>query len=230
MQPARGLRTAIDPVLLAAAVPAQAGEHILELGCGSGAAALCLAARVAGCRVSGIDVQAGLIALAHEGARASGLADRVAFFVGDLLDPPPELDAVRFDHAMLNPPHLRPGSGRISPDPAKRLASVEGAADLAAWLRFAVDHVAAQSTVTVIHRAERAGEVAALLAAAGADAIVFPLWPKRPGVGAKRAIIQGRLGGGGHVRHGDGLVLHRADGAFTPETESILRHAAALAL
>jgi len=51
-QPRRGYRAAIDPVLLAAAVPARAGDRVLELGAGVGAAALCLAARVAGCFVT----------------------------------------------------------------------------------------------------------------------------------------------------------------------------------
>ncbi|MCC7428595.1 MAG: methyltransferase, partial [Alphaproteobacteria bacterium] len=39
-QPVRGYRAAIDPVLLAAFVPARAGEHVLEGGIGAGAAAL----------------------------------------------------------------------------------------------------------------------------------------------------------------------------------------------
>ena len=45
-QPRRGYRAAIDPVLLAAFVPARPGQRVLDLGCGAGAAALCLAARV----------------------------------------------------------------------------------------------------------------------------------------------------------------------------------------
>jgi len=39
-----GYRAAIDPVLLAAAIPARAGQRVLDLGCGAGAASLCLAA------------------------------------------------------------------------------------------------------------------------------------------------------------------------------------------
>ena len=39
-QPRRGYRAGVDPVLLAAAVPAQAGQSVLDLGCGVGAAAL----------------------------------------------------------------------------------------------------------------------------------------------------------------------------------------------
>ncbi len=45
-QPAAGYRAAIDPVFLAAAVPGEAGSRVLDLGCGVGAAALCLLTRV----------------------------------------------------------------------------------------------------------------------------------------------------------------------------------------
>ena len=37
-QPARGYRAGVDPVLLAASVPARDGQRVLELGCGVGAA------------------------------------------------------------------------------------------------------------------------------------------------------------------------------------------------
>ena len=47
LQPRKGYRVAIDPVLLAAAVPARLGDHVLDLGSGTGAASLCLAARLA---------------------------------------------------------------------------------------------------------------------------------------------------------------------------------------
>jgi tRNA1(Val) A37 N6-methylase TrmN6 len=205
MQPMHGARAAIDPVLLAAAVPARAGERVLELGCGTGAAALCLAARVAGCRVDGIDIQADLVALARAGAVASGLAERVAFHLGDLVAPPPPVAGTRYHHVMANPPHLAAGAGRVSPDPARRLANVEGDADLAAWLRSALDHARAGGTVTIVHRAERAGEVAAGLAAAPAAVVIFPLWPKQAGRGARRSLIQARLGTVGGVRQASGL-------------------------
>ena len=37
-QPLGGYRVAVDPVLLAAAIPAEAGETIADMGAGSGAA------------------------------------------------------------------------------------------------------------------------------------------------------------------------------------------------
>ncbi|MEK9724058.1 MAG: methyltransferase, partial [Rhodospirillaceae bacterium] len=99
-QPAAGFRVAIDAVLLAAAVPAAAGQRALELGSGSGAAALCLAARVPGVAVLGLELQANLALLATRNTALSGLADRVAFVAGDELDPPAPIAAPTVDHVF----------------------------------------------------------------------------------------------------------------------------------
>ena len=45
-QPRDGYRAAIDPVFLAASVAAEPRQLVLDVGCGPGAAMLCLAARV----------------------------------------------------------------------------------------------------------------------------------------------------------------------------------------
>ncbi|MBL9010312.1 MAG: methyltransferase, partial [Alphaproteobacteria bacterium] len=71
VQPASGFRAGVDSVMLAAAVPARAGERVLELGSGAGVAALCLARRVEGVAVTGLEIQADLAALAAENAAAN---------------------------------------------------------------------------------------------------------------------------------------------------------------
>ena len=73
-QPTAGHRTALEPVLLAAAIPARPGERVLEGGTGSGAALLCLAARVAGLYAVGIERDAAMAALARDNMAANGFA------------------------------------------------------------------------------------------------------------------------------------------------------------
>ncbi|MCZ6483211.1 MAG: class I SAM-dependent methyltransferase, partial [Alphaproteobacteria bacterium] len=69
---------------------------------GTGAAALSLAARLRGVRVTGLEAAADLVALARESARESGVADRVAFVEGDLKSPPASLKPGTYDHVMAN--------------------------------------------------------------------------------------------------------------------------------
>jgi len=229
LQPKGGYRAAIDPVLLAAAVPAKSGDHVLDAGSGTGAAALALAARVEGVRVTGLEAQAGLVTLARQSARKSGLSDRVDFLQGDLLSPPAGLIPGGFDHVMANPPFLAAGQGNPPPDAARQTATVEGDAVLMDWLRFMLTMVRGGGGVTLIHRFDRGEEVADGLAEAGAgDITLFPLWSKPPHNAAKRVLVRAVKGAGGEPRTAEGLVLHREDGGYTPEAEAVLRDAAPL--
>jgi hypothetical protein len=83
LQPREGLRATMDPVLLAAFIPARPGEKVLEGGCGAGPAFLCLAARVPGLSVIAIERdERCLPALAEIAARWPG---RLEIIHGDAM-------------------------------------------------------------------------------------------------------------------------------------------------
>jgi tRNA1(Val) A37 N6-methylase TrmN6 len=228
-QPVLGYRAAIDPVLLAAAVPAGSGDTVLDIGCGVGAAMLCLAARVETCRVTGIDAQRELVRLAGESIVLNHMAGRVVAMAGDLLRPPPRLEPGSFAHVMANPPFLEAASAMSSPLPGKRAATVEGEADLTAWIRFALAMLRPKGSITLIHRADRMEQLLAEFIGRAGEIIVFPLWAgaDKP---AKRIIVRARKGIETPTRLTPGLVLHASDGRFTPAAEAVLRGGAALTL
>ena len=229
-QPADGYRVAIDPVLLAAATPAGAGEHVLDLGSGAGAASLCLARRVAGCRITGIEIDPGLVGLANANGRTNGVAERVDFLAGDISAPPVELARGGYDHVIANPPHLSAAAADPSPHAGKTRANIEGDdADLRSWLSAMLAMVRRKGRLTLITRADRLDEVLGCLHGRAGDTVLFPLWPGR-GRPAKRILIGARRGVNGPLRLAAGMVLHGADGRFTQAAEAILRHGAALDL
>jgi tRNA1(Val) A37 N6-methylase TrmN6 len=228
-QPRSGYRVAIDPVLLAAAIPATAADTILDIGCGVGAASLCLAARVSDCRIVGIDRQRDMIRLASDNVTLNQFDMRVTVMAGDLLRPPPRLEPGIFTHVMANPPFLEEARAAASPHPGKAEASIEGEADLAAWVRFALGMVCNRGGITFIHRADRLGHLLAELSPRAGDITVFPLWPGE-GKPAKRVIVQARKGTATPLRLMPGLALHRSDGRNTEAAEAVLRHGAALSV
>ncbi|CCG43088.1 tRNA1(Val) (adenine(37)-N6)-methyltransferase [Magnetospirillum molischianum] len=228
-QPSKGYRAAIDPVFLAAAVTANAGETVLDLGCGVGAAGLCLLARQPLARVTGLELQAGMAALARRNALANGhVADNFRIVEGSALSPPPEVAAGGFGHVMTNPPFQPPGRGTAPPEGSKALAHVESAGDLSAWIKAAVRLLAPKGRLWVIHRADRLGELLAAFSGRGLGEVrVLPLWPK-PGRPSGRVIVAARKGSRTPFALLPGLVLHRDDGTFTPAAEAVLRDAASI--
>ncbi len=228
-QPKAGYRVAVDPVLLAAAVPAVAGDIVLDVGAGVGAAALCLAARVADCRVFGIETDRDLVRLAAENVALNGFEGRVDVMLGDLARPPPRLAAGTFDQVLANPPYLE--AGRVDPPPhaGKAAATVEGADDLARWVEFCVRMARPGGSVTFIHRADRLDALLARLRALAGAIVVFPLWPdadlSRP---AKRVVVRATKGMATPLKLAPGLALHAENGVYTERAEAILRAGAAL--
>ena len=226
-QPASGYRVAIDPVLLAAATPARTGEHVLELGSGTGAASLCLAQRVAGCHLTGIEINPGLVKLSKANAKSNSLSKRVKFLAGDISAPPSELEPEGFDHVIANPPQSSTEAAQPSPYMDKTQANIEGHVDLGVWLGAMLAMVRRKGRITLIHRADRLDEVLVGLRGQVGDMMLFPLWPDRNRP-AKRILISARRGVNGPLQLNAGLVLHGENGKFTREAEAILRHGANL--
>ena len=223
LQPRRGYRVAVDAVLLAAAIDAGPDMRVLDLGAGVGAVGLCIAHRVPGCRIVGIELQPELAALAERNAALNGVSDRLRTIVHDLALPLPQALG-RFDHVATNPPYLAAAVADPSPDASKALATVESSAALARWLEVATDALKPAGTLTLIHRSDRLNEVAVHLARLGwGDLTVKLLMP------AARALVRARRTATAARHDTPPLVLHRADGGYTDEAEAILRHGRPLA-
>jgi tRNA1Val (adenine37-N6)-methyltransferase len=207
-------------VMLAAAVPAHAGDHVLELGAGAGAASLCLAARVAFCRVTAVEIDAALAGLIRGNAELNGAS--VEAVCADIFALPPELKR-EYAHVFCNPPFHE---GQASPDEARDRA-LRDAGRLGDWLELGLKRTVSGGTFTTIIRADRMGEALSLLPVRGVS--VLPLWP-RADVPAKRVIIQAVKGARSALTMLPGLVLHEGDGRYTQAADAILRGGAALSM
>lgn len=223
LQPRRGYRVAVDAVLLAAAVEAAPGAGVLDLGAGVGAVGLCLAARIVGCSVVGIELQAGLAELAERNATLNGMGDRLRMIVHDLAHDLPE-GLGPFDVVATNPPYLAASVADPSPDRSKALATVESSAGLARWLAVACRAAHADGSLVMIHRADREAEIVDHLVGLGWGDVSLKRLPP-----AARVLVRARRHDGLSRHDSAPLVLHGPSGAYTAEAEAILRQAAPLA-
>lgn len=215
-QPHDGFRAGLDAVMLAAAVAALPGEEVLELGAGAGTAALCLAARLAGVAVTGVEIDPALVALATQNAAANA-AEGVRFVEADVLALPADLKR-EFPHVMCNPP-FHESEGRRSPDP-RRDRALRDRGSFGDWLETGLKRTASGGSFTAIFRADRLSEALARLPSRGLT--IYPLWP-RAREAAKRIVLRSRKGSNAASILLPGLVLHNSDGTFTSEAEDILR-------
>lgn len=231
-QPRKGYRAGVDPVFLAASIDAQKGQSVLDLGCGAGAAALCLGTRVAGLRLAGVERQADYAELARENAAANEI--ELAVHTSDLASLPGEVKAESFDHVMMNPPyHLRARS-TTSKDPGREAALFEDT-PLAVWIDIATKRLRPDGYLTIVQKAERLQEILGGMDGRLGSVIVKPLAPRteRPAV---LVLVRARKGGRAAFRLADPLIMHtgavheRDADSYTPEVKAVLRDGARLAL
>ena len=229
-QPVRGYRAGIDPVCLAAAVPARATQCVLDLGCGAGAATLCLGARVAGLDLTGVEMQPAYADLARRNATGNGQAMTV--ICADLADLPEPLRQRRFDHVIANPPYFRAGTHSGSDDPGRAMA-LGGATPLEVWLDVAARRLAPGGYLHMIQRADRLPEMLAGCAGRLGSVEVLPL-AARVGRAPELLILRARKGGRAAFRLHAARILHEGSrhpgdrDHYSSEFGAVLRDGAAL--
>ncbi len=227
-----GFRTSLDSVMVAAACPARGGQRVLDLGCGVGGAGLCLLQRVGGdasLSLTGVDIQADYVDLARRNAALNGRANDCAFLVDNIKNFRISNAKERFDHVLCNPPFLEAGTHTPSPDGgrATALANMVEDISLVDWFDCAFYNLKTGGGLTMIHRADHIDRMVQALGRRFGDIEIIPLYP-RMGEAARRVILRARKDRKGAATLHPGLVLHAADGAYTPEAEAVLRGGAGL--
>ncbi|MFQ6551291.1 tRNA1(Val) (adenine(37)-N6)-methyltransferase [Aestuariibius insulae] len=192
LQPKDGYRAGIDPVLLAAACPAKAGDTVLDLGCGGGIAGLCLARRVPGIDLTGVELQPAYADLARRNANLNAIPATIV--EADLRDLPAALRQRQFTHVIANPPYFERSKTTPSTNPGRATAR-SGEATLADWIDTAARRLAPRGALTLIQKPDRLPQILAALEGRLGSMQIAPLAPRAgrdPNLVLVRAVKDGR--------------------------------------
>jgi tRNA1(Val) A37 N6-methylase TrmN6 len=224
LQPKFGYRAGVDPVFLAASVNAVSGQSVLDLGCGVGAAALCLGARVPDVDLNGVERQAEYAELA--------LRNGLQAVCADISDLPDVLRQRQFDHVIANPPYFDRNARVAARDHGREDALGEDT-PLSVWMKVAAKRLKPRGYVHFIHRIERLPDLLGAVTSDLGSVQVLPLAP-RIGRKAELVILRARKDGRAAFELFSPRILHRGehherDGdSYTPEIKAVLRDGAAL--
>jgi tRNA1(Val) A37 N6-methylase TrmN6 len=137
------------------------------------------------------------------------------------------LDRAAFDAVLANPPFFDDPTRLRAPHPARRAAYLT-AEGLGVWIDIMQRCVRAAGTLTLIHRADRLGDILGLIAPKAGSVRVRPVQPFAD-QSAKRVLIRAVKGGRAPLVLLPPLVLHdRTQAKYTAQTEAILRGEASL--
>jgi len=149
------------------------GGRVVDLGTGSGAIALAIAAECPSCEVVAVERSEAALAVARQNGKDNGIGN-VQFLLGDWFEP---LAGERFDLILSNPPyiasadpHLNQGDVRFEPRSA--LASgADGLDDIRTIIDGAPKHLILGGWLLLEHGFDQGEAVCALLREAGYEAV-----------------------------------------------------------
>ncbi|MCB5208040.1 peptide chain release factor N(5)-glutamine methyltransferase [Methylovorus mays] len=185
-----GLRLAVSPATLIprpdtetlvetalARIPSEGAREVLDLGTGTGAIALAIAAHRPQCRVVAVDACAAALQVARQNAEMLGLAatesddhgmtkGNVEFRLGSWFAP---LADLKFDVIVSNPPYIRNDDphlqlGDLRHEPISALASgADGLDDIRIIVQHAPAHLMPSGWLLLEHGYDQADAVATLM-------------------------------------------------------------------
>jgi tRNA1(Val) A37 N6-methylase TrmN6 len=232
-QQRRGHRIGHDAILLAAATGARAGDHVVDLGSGVGAAGLALALRVPDITVMLVEIDPALAQLAAENIGRNGFTSRARVLVLDVRSSADVLAAAGLppgeaDRVLMNPP-FNPERQNASPDAQRRAAHMAQPALLADWIAAAARLLHSAGTLTMIWRADGLQAVLAALSPHFGGVAILPVHG-RMGQPAIRVLVRAVKGSRAPLALYPGLALNDENGRPTAEAEAILRDGSTLPL
>jgi len=172
----------------------EACARVLDVGTGSGALALAIARERPGAVITATDISGEALKIAQENAEELGMADRIRFLEGDLLEP---VRGECFDLVVSNPPYLaesaRPGlAPELAHEPERALfAGPDGMAVLRPLAAAVSEVLSPGAGVAFEIDPDQAARVSASFEAAGLGEISV----RRDPSGRPRVVSARRAGG-----------------------------------
>jgi tRNA1Val (adenine37-N6)-methyltransferase len=218
-----GYRFSLDVFLLADFVSAPGPGPLLDLGTGCGVIALFLARRFPQTRIVGLELQAPLVAMAHQNVLGNGLECQVAMVQADARCAQQLFPAGAFGTVVCNPPYRTVGSGRLNPNPEKAMARHELTLTLAQLVQ-ACQHVLVRGgLLTMVYHPSRLAELCSRLETAFLRLRRLRLVHSTLQAPASLVLVEAIQGGRDTLTVLPPLYVYEARGRYTAEMQAIFQ-------
>lgn len=216
-------RFGTDSVLLADFAAPRKTDRAVDLGCGTGAIAMLMAAHCPGLHVDAVEIQPEIADMARRSVVLNDMGGQMAVHEMDMRDAWRTLGAEKFNVVVCNPPYGRAGGGLLSENDAKRIARHEGDLRPEDVAMSASKLLKSGGKLCVVYPAPRAFEMMQAMEK-------HRLAPKRirtvhgvEGRAPKFVLLDAIKDGGSMLHWLPPLTLRDADGNFTAEWKRIYR-------
>ena len=218
-QPVKGHRFTLDSILLADFCRVKPKERVLEPGAGTGIISLLLAEKNPRSLFYPVEIQESLHDLCNDNCSANNL-ENVITVHRDIRRLYQSILPGGFDVVVANPPYIRSGTGKASPDPVRRAARQDLLGRIEFWMELQ-KFLMQGGRYNVVFPASRLAEIFAVMKKLKLEPkrmrLVHPYADRQ----ASLVLIEAVKGGGTGVEVLAPLVMHEPGGGYSKEMREI---------
>lgn len=211
----------MDAVLLSGFAHVKAGEHVLDLGTGTGIIPILLEAKTEGKHFTGLEIQPESADMARRSVELNHLESKIDIITGDIKDASRRFGASSFDVITTNPPYMIGKHGLQNEQNAKTIARHEVLCTLEDILRESAKLLLPKGRFYMVHRPFRLSEIMCMMTKYGIEPkrmkLVYPYVDREPNM----VLIEGLHGGRPRLTVEKPLIVYQENGKYTNEIYDI---------
>ena len=211
----------MDAVLLSGYAVVKEGEHVLDLGTGTGIIPILLEAKTKGRYFIGLEIQEDVVDMAKRSVKLNRLEEKVEIVHGNIKDASQIFGRSVFDVVTCNPPYMNENHGLKNPELPKAIARHEILCNLEDIVRETAIVLKPGGRFYMVHRPRRLVEIIEMLSKYHLE--VKRLRPVYPMVGkeANMVLLEAVKGGKPLLKLEEPLIIYKEQGVYHDEIYSI---------
>ena len=207
----------MDAVLLSGFARIRKGDHVLDMGTGTGIIPILLKSKTKGEHFTGLEIQEECADMATRSVQYNGLEYAVDIVCGDIKEAAGIFGAASFDVVTSNPPYMIGAHGLQNPYMAKAIARHEVLCTLEDVVSQASKVLKDRGRFFMVHRPFRLAEIFSVLTRYKLEPkrmqLVYPYIDREPNM----VLIEALKGGNSRITVEKPLIVYEKPGVYTKD-------------
>ena len=216
-----GFRFGTDAVLLADFAGVKKGEHVADMGTGTGVLPLLLSARAQDTTFDAFEIQQDVADMASRSVRLNGLETRIRIHHADCREAAGIIGHERCHLVVSNPPYTKGGAGLVSPEQTRALSRSDSDCPIEEWIAACGRLLKNGGRLCCVFPAPRFLELCDAMRGARIEPKRVRFVVAKENAAPKLVLVEGLKGGKPALHVQPMLITHDAQGNFTQEMRRI---------
>ena len=211
----------MDAVLLSGFARAKEGDHIIDLGTGTGIIPILMEAKTKASDFTGLEIQPESADMAQRSVELNHLESKIRIVTGDIKEASSLFGAATFDVVTSNPPYMTEHHGITNEKSPRAIARHELLCTLEDVISQAAKLLRPGGSFYMVHRPFRLVDIMVLMREYHLEPkrikLVYPYIDKEPNM----VLIEGLRGGRPRLTVERPLIVYQSPGVYTDEIYDI---------